>query len=195
VEGITLPKKKGKNDSVMDGVALEELGVHLIYSDIDEESAADVCEFIIKANFAFPAKMVLTLMINSNGGTIYDGWGIVDLIECSRLQVQTVGIGGIFSMAAVIFTAGTPGRRIMTKNSYLMTHQFSDELASKYNDFVAHRPHQDELHNRFVKHFVDRTKMSEQDVRDILLGPTDKYLSARECLDYGICDVIKDPWE
>jgi len=187
-------KKKPADDTV-DSMALANLGVHMVFDEIDSEAARDICEFIIKANYVLSTRHVLTLMINTPGGSVYDGWGIVDTMDCSRLKIQTVGIGAIFSMGAVIFTAGTEGKRVMTRNSYLMTHQFSDGMEAKYHEFVAARPHQDELHNRFIKHFVERTKMSEKQVNDIILAKSDIYLSAKECLKYGICDVIKDPWE
>lgn len=188
-------KKKTKEDSPLESISLADLGVHMIYQEINEDSAKDACEFLIKANFTWPSRKVLTLMLNSPGGSVYDGWGIIDTMEMSRLKIQTVGCGGIFSMAAVIFTAGTPGMRIMTRNSYLMTHTFSDEMEAKYHEFVAQRPHQDQIHKRMVKHFVDRTKMTEQQVNEMLLSPTDRYISAEECLELGICDAIKSPWE
>jgi len=188
-------KKKAPADDTVDSMALANLGVHLLFEEIDNETAKEVCEFIIKANYVLSTRHTLTLMINSPGGSIYDGWGIIDTMDCSRLKIQTVGIGGIFSMGAVIFTSGTQGKRIMTRNSYIMTHQFSDGMEAKYHEFVAARPHQDELHNRFIKHFIERTKMSERQINEVILAKSDVYLSAKECLKYGICDLIKDPWD
>ena len=186
-------KKQSKND--VDSFALSNIGVHLLFEEICSEVSREVCEFIIKANFTLSSRNTLTLMINTPGGSVYDGWGIVDVMDCSRLKIQTVGVGAIFSMGTVIFTAGTPGYRVMTRNSYMMTHQFSDVMEAKYHEFIAARPHQDQLHARFIKHFVTRTKMTEQEVNDVLLGKSDVYLSAEECLKYGICDMVKDPWE
>lgn len=179
----------------VDSLSLANLGVFMLFDEIDTDATREVCEFIIKANFMLSTRTTLTLMINSPGGSVYDGWGVVDTMDCSRLKIQTVGIGSIFSMGSVIFTAGTRGMRVMTRNSYIMTHQFSDAMEAKYHEFVAQRPHQDELHNRFVKHFTDRTLMTERQVNDLLLNRSDVYLSAKECKKYGICDVIKDPWE
>jgi ATP-dependent Clp protease, protease subunit len=194
-DDAVLRKYLKDNEAAIDSLSLTSIGVHLLFSEIDQESAKDACEFIIKANFALSTKTTLTLMINTPGGAVYDGWGIVDVMDCSRLKIQTVGIGAIFSMGAVIFTTGTPGKRVMTRNSYMMTHQFTDGMEAKYHEFVAQRPHQDELHNRFVRHFVERTKMTAKQVNDVLLSKSDAYLTAKDCLKFGICDAIKDPWD
>jgi ATP-dependent Clp protease protease subunit len=115
-------------------------------------------------------------------------------MDCSRLKIQTVAIGVVASMAALIFTAGTKGLRTMSRNSFIMTHQFSNWLEGRYHEFVAQRSHDDELHNRFIQHFVRNSKLSEKQVKDILLGPSDKYLSAADALKYGLCDRVQDPW-
>lgn len=184
-----------KDELSMDDFSLQDVGVYMLFSEIDQDSAEDLCEFIIKANYVFDKDQPLTLLINSPGGGVYDAFGIIDLMESSKLIIQTVGIGMIASMAALIFVAGTKGKRIMSRNSFIMTHQFSQNLEGKYHDFVAQRSHEDDLQERFVQHFVRHTKMTETQVREILLGSSDKWISAKEALEYGLCDAIKDPWE
>jgi ATP-dependent protease ClpP protease subunit len=76
-----------------------------------------------------------------------------------------------------------------------MTHQFSQGISARYHEFVAQRSHEDELHQRFVQHFVRHTKMTEKQVNDVLLSTSDKWINAKDCLKYGLCDKIEDPWE
>jgi ATP-dependent Clp protease protease subunit len=116
-------------------------------------------------------------------------------MDTSRLPIRTIAIGHVCSMGTVIFTAGTPGQRIMSKNSYMMMHQFSDYGEGKYHEFVAHRKHQDDLHERFKTHFLTRTKLKEKQVNEILLGKSDKWITAQEALKLGLCDKIQSPWE
>jgi len=180
--------------AAVDMMTLSSVGAYMFFDDVDPETARPLCEFIIKSNFVFEDDVPLTIFINSPGGSVYDGWGIIDLMASSRLKIQTVGIGLIASMAAVMLVAGTKGMRMMTPNSYVMTHQYSEGLEGKFHELVAHRDHQDELHNKFIKFFVKRTKMTAKQVNDILLGTTDKMLSPKECLKYGLIDVVKNPW-
>lgn len=183
------------DDFSIDSLTLHQLGAYMFFDDVDNESAKSLCEFIIKSNYIFPKDQILTILINSGGGNAYDGFSIIDLMETSRLKIRTVGVGMIASMATVISTAGTKGMRIMTKNAFIMTHQFSSYMEGKYHELVASRDHDDELHQRFIQHFLRNTKMTERQIKDVFLGPSDKWLTAKEALKYGICDKIQDPWE
>jgi ATP-dependent Clp protease protease subunit len=178
-----------------DDVSLESLGAYMLYGSVDNDSAKSLAEFIIKANCWFPKEKELTIFINSPGGDVYDGFSIIDVMECSRLKIHTVALGQVGSMAPLIFTAGTPGHRRMARNSFIMTHQFSSWFEGKYHELMANRKHEDEIHSRFVHHFLTKTKMSEKQIKDILLGPSDNWISAKEALKLGICDIVKDPWE
>ena len=182
------------SEPTIDNFSLHSMGVYMLFSPIDEESSEDLCEFVIKANYIFPADQPITLLINSPGGSVYDGFGIIDLMESSKLKIHTVGIGMVASMAALIFTAGEKGHRSMSRNAFIMTHQFSQATEGRYHEFVSQRPHEDELHGRFVQHFLNHSKMTEKQINDILLSPADKIISAKEALKFGLCDSIRDPW-
>ena len=135
------------------------------------------------------------MLLNSYGGDVYSGFAAIDIMGASRLPIHVVGVGAICSMASLILTAGKPGFRYMSKNSYIMTHTYSSELEGNYHDFVAVRKSQDNMHKRFINHFVNRTKLNERQVKSILLSPTDRWITAEEALSYGLCDAIKDPWD
>lgn len=173
---------------------LQSNGIYMLFGEVDSDSAKDFNEFLIKANFVFPRTKTLSVLINSPGGSVYDGFGMIDVMDTSRLSIQTIGVGCVASMAALVFVSGTPGLRRMSANSFIMTHQFSDYFEGKFHEMVAARPHVDELHDRFVKHFMSRSSMSEKQVSDILLGSSDKWLSAKEALKLGLCDEIQSPW-
>ena len=181
--------------SAIDMFSLESIGSYMYFDDVSQESSKGLVEFILKANFVFAADTTLTVLINSYGGDVYAGFSAIDVMEVSRLPIQTVGIGAICSMASLIFTAGTPGKRMMSRNSYIMTHQYQEEFGGGYHDFVAMRKTQDDMHNRFISHFVKRSKMNEKQVKTTLLGSTDKWINAKDALKLGLCDVIRDPWE
>lgn len=194
-KSASLKKDETGSDPVtMDNFNLSNIGTYMLFNSVDRDSAEDFCEFIIKSNYVFPKTQVLTVLLNCPGGGVYDGFGMIDLMQCSRLRIQTVAVGVVASMGALIFTAGDPGHRIMSKNSFIMTHQFSDSVEGKYHEFVASRPHNDDIHDRFVKHFVKHSKMTEKQVKDVILNSSDRYISAKEALKFGLCDTIKEPW-
>lgn len=185
----------GNIGSPIDTMSLQSLGAYMFFDEVDSDTVKPLCEFIIKANYVFDRSMKLTLLLNTPGGGAYDGFAVVDTMDSSRLKISTIVMGAACSMGAVISTTGTQGMRFMTKNSYIMTHQYSDALEGKYHEFVAHREHQDDLHDRFVKHFVKRTKLKEKQVRELFLGKNDEWITAEAALKYGIIDEIRDPWD
>jgi ATP-dependent Clp endopeptidase proteolytic subunit ClpP len=183
------------DSSPMDELTLQSMGIFMLFEEVMPESAYDLSEFIIKANCVFEETQPLTIFVNTPGGSVYSGLGIVDLMESSRLPIQTVAIGAVASMGSIIFTSGTPGMRVMSRNAYIMTHQFMTGMEGRYHEFLAQRSHDDHMHEKFIAHYVRTSKMSRKQVKDILLGPSDKWLDAKESLKYGLCDVIKNPWE
>jgi ATP-dependent Clp protease protease subunit len=173
---------------------MASLATYMFFDEVCPETTRTLCEFIIKANVIFPKTQPLTIMINSPGGDAYSGFGLIDLMEVSRLKIATVGVGCVASMGVSIFTAGTHGMRTMSRNSFMMTHQFSSYAEGKYHEFVAQRDHEDELHDRFIEHFLRHSSMTKKQIKEVLLGPSDHWISAKEALKFGLCDKIKNPW-
>lgn len=178
----------------MDALTLQSLGAYMMFDPVDSYSMQGLNEFIIKANYVFPADQPITIFLNSPGGDVYSGFGTIDLMEVSRVKIQTVTVGIVASMASLIFTAGTKGMRVMSKNSFIMTHQFSTYFEGKYHEMIAQRGHEDDLQDRFIQHFLKHSKMSEDQIKDVLLRQSDTYISAAEALKFGLCDRIQNPW-
>ena len=68
-------------------------------------------------------KKDIKLYINSPGGSVYDGLGILDTMDYIRPDVITVNTGLAASMAAVILCGGTKGKRKSLKRARVMCHQ------------------------------------------------------------------------
>jgi len=68
-------------------------------------------------------KKDIKMYINSPGGSVYDGLGILDTMEFIRPDVITINTGLAASMAAVILCAGTKGKRKSLKRARTMIHQ------------------------------------------------------------------------
>lgn len=184
----------GAGAPTLDSITLASLGVFMFCDDVTTESCRDLIEFVIKANYVYPDNKPITILMNSFGGDLHAGFGAVDVMKCSRIPIQTVAIGAVCSMASLMFTAGTKGRRIMSKNSYIMTHEFSDVMHGKHHEFVAARKSQDEISERMVRHFVENTKLKRDDVKSILLDHRDHWINAKDALKYGLCDEVREPW-
>jgi ATP-dependent Clp protease, protease subunit len=69
-----------------------------------------------------PAKDI-TMYINSGGGGIYAGYGIYDTMNYLTCDVQTITTGLAASMAAVLLSSGTKGKRCALPHARIMIHQ------------------------------------------------------------------------
>ena len=179
--------------SMMDfnDISLESLGAHLIFGEVDENTMKDASTFLLKANQLFSNREI-TYFINTVGGSCYDGFALIDLMEVSKLPIKTVGLGNIISMGVLIFAAGTKGRRIMLKNSCVMAHQFTGGTYGKFHEIMADFKAELYLKHQFIEHFRRHTKMTEKQIEDVMFGASDCYLTPQECKKYGLTDHIVD---
>jgi len=130
----------------------------------------------------------INLIINSNGGDVYDMLGIIDYIETLDIKVNTICRGRAFSAAAVILACGT-GTRMVSKRSCVMFHESSSYLDGvKMSDMTA---------------YINNLKLIEDDVCEVLAKrtkkpaewwrqqqKTDLFLTANQLLEFGIIDEI-----
>ena len=132
----------------------------------------------------------ITLVINSPGGQVHSAFALIDTMKGSAIPVKTVGLGMIASCGLLTFMSGTKGRRVLTPNTSILSHQYSWGSGGKEHELFA-RVREFELSTeRMINHYKKCTGLSEKKVRDILLPPEDRWLSAKEAVKYGIADKI-----
>ena len=130
-------------------------------------------------------------MVSSWGGSVYAGFALTDIMEGSRLPVHTVGVGMIASAGLMIFMAGAKGHRILTPNTEILSHQYSNVEYGKEHELIASRRANDLTSERIMVHYMKHTGLKEKDIRKNLLPPEDIWLSAKEAKKFGLCDKIK----
>lgn len=185
---------EGEDGSKIDfnDVSLESFGAHLFFGEVNDESTRLAVEFILKANQIFPSRRDLTLYINSTGGNVGSGFGLIDIMQASRHPIKTIGLGNIMSMGVLMLCSGAKGKRIMTKNTQVMAHQFSDDTGGKFHEIVSIYKAELYMEQQFLQHFKAHTSLNEKQIKDILFGPSDRWLSPSECKKFGIVDHVID---
>ena len=76
----------------------------------------------------------ISIYINSPGGSVTAGLAIYDTVQFIRPDVTTYCIGQAASMAAVLLSAGTPGKRFALPNSRIIIHQPSGGFSGQATD-------------------------------------------------------------
>ena len=157
--------------------ALADNGMYVFMGEVDHESIKPAIEWILHENFVVKRKRKeLLLMICSEGGDMSAAFALIDVMRSSNIFIKTV--------------AGSPGRRTLTPNTSIMSHQYAWGSDGKHHELLATMKEFDLTQKRMVAHYVQCTGLSEEEIKRTLLPPHDVYLSAEEAMKLGICDNI-----
>ncbi len=155
--------------------------------EIDDAMANTIVAQLIYLESDNPTKPI-SMYINSPGGSVSAGLAIYDTMKYIRCDVSTVCIGMAASMAAVILSSGTPGKRYCLQNSEVMIHQPLGGMQGQASDIKIHAEHILKLKNKLNKILAQNTgkplSVIEQDT------DRDNYFDAEEALEYGLIDRI-----
>src|SRR5882757_3119995 len=95
---------------------------------VDDASANDVMAQLLHLEHEDPDRDI-TMYINSPGGSFTALMAIYDTMQYVQPDVQTFCLGQAASAAAVLLSAGTPGKRLALPNARVMIHQPALESA------------------------------------------------------------------
>ena len=135
---------------------------------------------------------MMKFIINSPGGEIAAAFALIDTIKGSRVPIYTYGLGEIASCGLMTFIAGEKGHRYITRNTAILSHQYSWGSFGKDHELMARVKEYNNTHARILEHYKKCTGLSEKDVKKYLLPPEDVWLTAKEAVKYGIADEIVD---
>jgi ATP-dependent Clp protease protease subunit len=133
-------------------------------------------------------KKDITLYINSPGGSVLCGLGIVDLMNYISCDVATVNIGMCASMGSVLLSSGTKGKRSSLIYSKVMTHMVSSQYGGNIQDStISHL----ESHKYNYILFKLLAKNCGKTFEDMLESSRrDRWFNSKEALDFGLIDEI-----
>ncbi|NLK14713.1 MAG: ATP-dependent Clp endopeptidase proteolytic subunit ClpP [Spirochaetales bacterium] len=130
----------------------------------------------------------ISLYINSPGGSVTAGLAIYDTMQYLHSDVQTICMGQAASMAALLLSAGTDGKRYILPSARVMIHQPWGGVQGQSSDISIHAKEIGRLKRLTTEIIARHTKKNFEEVaRDV---ERDFFLSAEEAQAYGIVDSI-----
>jgi len=129
----------------------------------------------------------INLVLSSYGGDVYAMLGTIDYFKTLPVKVNTHCVGACMSAAAVILACGT-GKRTMSRNSTVMVHEGSAFEVGKTSDVLKGADHLKKLQTNINRILGEVTNKSQEFWECV--SKQDTYLTADECLEYGIIDEI-----
>ena len=154
---------------------------------ITRESANLVIAQLLHLESQDPDKDI-SLYIDSPGGEVYAGLGILDTMNFIKPEVSTICVGMAASMAAVLLACGAKGKRLALPNSMVLIHQPSSGVQGQQTD---------------IQIVADETKYIREHLNKILSDATGQpiekmqvdtergnYLRAVQAMEYGLVDRV-----
>lgn len=131
----------------------------------------------------------IKLYINSPGGSIYSGMGIVDVMEYITPDVSTYCMGTCASMAAVILSSGAKGKRYSLPHSKVMIHQPSTGIGRiKAEDLRVEYEEMEKCKAMVYGVLAENAGKSIEEIEE--LCRLDRWYSADEAVDFGLIDSV-----
>lgn len=126
------------------------------------------------------------LHIQSEGGSLFHTFYVIDLIKTIKTPVYTYIDGFAASAATLISVAGN--KRFITHNSLMLIHQLSGSESGKFEELKDQYNNLKSLMDIIKKVYLENTKIPKDQLE--LLLKQDIWLDSVKCLSYGLVDKI-----
>ncbi len=154
----------------------------------DEVANLVVAQLLFLAND--DSKADISLYINSPGGSVTSGMGIVDTMRFVPPDVSTYIIGQAASMGSVIASSGTKGKRYTLPYARNLMHQplLSGILEGQDTDLEIEAREMLRIRDAIYQIYSEVTGQSLETIASDC--ERNKWLEADEMIEYGLCDEI-----
>jgi ATP-dependent Clp protease protease subunit len=162
-------------------------GIVFLGTDITDEMANLVIAQLLFLEAENPEREI-SLYINSPGGSITAGLAIYDTMQFIANPVSTICVGQAASMAAVLLSAGAPGRRIALPNSRILLHQPMGGTQGQASDIAIQAQEILRVREGLYRILAKHTGQSEARIQADL--DRDFIMTAEQAVPYGLIDKI-----
>ena len=180
--------QEGKSERAYDIYSrLLKDNIIFIGAEITDEVANSVVAQLLYLEAERPDTEI-SLYINSPGGNITSGLGIYDTMQYIGSDISTMCVGQAASMAAILLSAGTPGKRYCLPNARIIIHQpmggfkgQATDIAIQAKEILRIRERINQILNH---HTLQPLKRIQEDIeRDFIMTP-------EQAKAYGIIDEV-----
>jgi ATP-dependent Clp protease, protease subunit len=154
----------------------------------DEIANLVVAQLLFLAND--DPKNDIHMYVNSPGGSVTSGLGIIDTMKFIQCDVATYVIGQAASMGSLIAVSGTPGKRFTLPNARNLMHQplLSGVMEGQATDIEIEAREMLRIRDRIYQVYADATGQTiDRIAKDC---DRNKWLDDKEMLEYHLVDAV-----
>lgn len=161
---------------------------------IDDEVESQVQTLVAQGvidieSMQYPYRQPIVLEINSGGGEVPAGFQLLTAIENSNTPIIGYVTGWCMSMAVPVFTACD--YRMASEYSEFMIHDISGGNIGKYTEMKKYLENGMALsRNNYIKSVTRYTKMTVEDLTEIMERNHDYTFAPEKAIELGILDSI-----
>ena len=171
------------------GIDLEKRRI-MLDEDVDEYSMGWIFRAIFKM-VDMDATAPIDFIINSYGGSVYDGLMLYDLLRSlDYLTVRTYATGKIMSMGLILYLAGD--ERTASKRATFMAHSLSSGMWGKMRELEVEVDECKRLQKDLVTILAERTEYRTYEWWQKHIRHEDRFYARDKAIELGIVDDEED---
>lgn len=202
VSPLVLDDVAKKNSNILTPYILEERTLNVssldIYSRLlydrilyfGHEVNAESCNVAI-AQLLFLDSVngnTINFYINSGGGSVIDGLGLIDTMNIIQSPISTTCVGMAASMGAVLLSCGEKGKRFVLPHSRVMIHQVSSGMRGTLSDMKIELEQTERCKKDIYQILAENTGKTFDEIE--MLCDRDNWFIGQEAVELGIADKV-----
>lgn len=164
------------------------------YADVSSESCCAFSVLLNKVSFQLkrtnpntaPTDMTITLHVQSDGGDVFAGFALYDMVRCSDIPVVAIVEGRVASAATLLILGCT--RRLMTRHSFFLIHQLSSEFWGNNEEWKDEVKNMEKLSKNLLKIYIRHSKLTADKLENLLMH--DLWWGVKRCIRHGLVDGV-----
>lgn len=176
---------------------LQKDRLHVFSQAINQDSVQELIKAIAEINaidddksshFKKYKRKPIQIIFNTNGGSVYEGLGLISAIQWSKTPVHITVMGRAMSMG--LFILAVANKRMMSSYSTLMYHQISTASWDKIEGLKATLQEGERLEKVCETILFKHTKITPKHLESYKQQKKEWYITPKEALKLGIVDKL-----
>jgi ATP-dependent Clp endopeptidase proteolytic subunit ClpP len=153
--------------------------LNVLIKEVEEEN-------ILTAHKLNIEEIPIYLHINSYGGSVFNGFAAIDVIQSCKVPIYTI-IEGCAASAATLMSI-VAKKRYIRPNAYMLIHQLSSGCWGKMNEIEDEYENLKELMNNIKRIYTENAKIPKKELGEVLKH--DLWWNPDKCMSLGLVDEL-----